>query len=186
MQHQSLPADAVANAPAPQKATMGFSMTDGASISYSLRVAGGADYQYCYRLTKRNMLGLFSRHWGGWVPEEFRRGFNPENVTMVIMNGRRVGYVSVKRDNRGIYIENIQLSSSLHGKGIGTDILKRLLDRYDQDVIRLTTFSDNPARRLYERLGFIVTEREEGTIRMARFPRNQPNRAADARGRAAD
>lgn len=134
------------------------------------------------------MSELFFRHWNGWVPAEFRKAFNPDNVSMVVINGRRVGYLSLKRDDQGLYIENIQLSPSLHGCGIGTDILKHLLDRYDQDVIRLTTFSDNPARRLYERLGFTITESEGGALKMTRFPGKQPSKAnaADARSRAAD
>nr|WP_281179389.1 GNAT family N-acetyltransferase [Sedimenticola selenatireducens] len=117
------------------------------------------------------MHDLFCRHWGGWVPAEFRKGFNPGNVSIVIMNERRVGYLSMKRDDQGIYIENIQLSPFLHGRGMGTEILEQLLKRYDREVIRLTTFSDNPARCLYERLGFIITAREEGILQMARILR---------------
>lgn len=130
-------------------------MTIGARMKYSIRPACDTDYQYCYRLTKRNMFDLFCRHWGGWVSAEFRKDFNPDTVSMVVMNGRRVGYLSVKHDDQGIYIENIQLSPFLHGRGIGTEILEQLLNRHDEEAIRLTTFSDNPARRLYERLGFI-------------------------------
>lgn len=157
-------------------------------MRYSIRPACDADYPYCYRLTKRNMFDLFCRHWGGWVSSEFRKGFDPGNISMVIINGRRAGYLSVKRDEQGIYIENIQLSPLLHGCGIGTDILRQLLERHGQDTIRLTTFSDNPAKRLYERLGFSVTKRERETLRMARLPinlsRQRPNkrmrRSADA------
>lgn len=139
-------------------------------MKYSIRPACDADYQYCYRLTKRNMYDLFCRHWGGWVPAEFRKGFNPDNVSIVIMNERRVGYLSIKPDDQGMYIENIQLSPSLHGRGIGTEILEQLLKRHEREFIRLTTFSDNPARRLYERLGFIITEHRDGTLQMVRLP----------------
>nr|WP_275100322.1 GNAT family N-acetyltransferase [Sedimenticola hydrogenitrophicus] len=130
------------------------------------------------------MFNLFCRHWGGCDSAEFRKGFNPENVSIVVMNGRRVGYLSVKLDDQGVYIENIQLSRFLQGRGTGTEILVQLLNRYGNEIIRLTTFSDNPARRLYERLGFIITEREEGTLRMARLP--DKTNAADAKNRAAD
>ncbi len=154
------------------KRPFGYRIIVGAEMKYSIRPACDADYQYCYRLTKRNMLDLFCRHWGGWVPAEFRKGFNPDNVSMVIMHGRRVGYLSMKCDDQGIYIENLQLSPFLHGRGrgIGTEILEQLLKRYDKEVIRLTTFSDNRARRLYERLGFIITERRMGTLQMERLP----------------
>ena len=139
-------------------------------MKYSIRPSCDADYQYCYRLTKRNMLDLFCRHWGGWDSAEFRKGFNSDNVSMVVMNGRRVGYLSMKLDDQGIYIENLQLSPSMHGRGIGTEILEQLLKRHEREFIRLTTFSDNPARRLYERLGFIITEHRDGTLQMVRLP----------------
>ena len=141
-----------------------------ARVKYLVRSACSSDYKYCYRLTRRNMFALFCRHWGGWVPAEFRKSFNPDNVSMVIMNGRRVGYMSVRRDDQGIYVENIQLSPSLHGKGVGTELLGRLLSLHEEELVRLTTFRDNPARSLYERLGFVVTERDGETLRMARFP----------------
>jgi len=146
-------------------------MKTGAQLEYILRPASEADYQYCYRLTKRNMYDLFCRHWGGWNPSKFRQSFHPENISMIIINGRRVGYLSIKNDDIGIYIDNVQLSPALHGRGIGTDVLGELLNRHKQDTISLTTFTDNPVKRLYERLGFRVTKVEGMTLRMSRIPR---------------
>jgi len=37
--------------------------------------------------------------------------------------------------------------------------------------LRLTTFADNPALRLYERLGFVVYRREGGMLRMLLAPK---------------
>lgn len=141
-------------------------------IKYSLRPAQWADYQYCYKLTKRNMFDFFFRHWGGWNPVEFRKCYKTDRISIVIINGRRFGYLSVRADDQGIYIENIQLSPSLHGRGIGTDILRGLIQQYSHTIISLTTFSDNPAKQLYERLGFIETEHEGKTLRMTKLPIN--------------
>ena len=117
------------------------------------------------------MYDLFCRHWGGWNPSKFRQSFHLENISMIIINGRRVGYLSVKNDDIGIYIDNVQLSPALHGREIGTDVLGELLNRHNQDTISLTTFTDNPVKRLYERLGFRVTKVEGMTLRMSRTPR---------------
>jgi len=141
-------------------------------MKYSLRPAQWEDYQYCYRLTKRNMFDLFSRHWGGWNPIAFRDSFDIEKISIVIVNGRRFGYLSVRTDSHGVYIENIQLSPFLHNHGIGTDILMELLQQHRHDVICLTTFSDNPAKRLYERLDFIEAERKGEILKMKRLPIN--------------
>lgn len=135
-------------------------------INYELRPASVDDYQYCYRLTKRNMHALFCRHWGGWVPSEFKKGFVAKNITMIVIAGRRAGYLSVKTSSEFIYIDNMQLSPRLQRRGLGTKILTHQLTKHSGKRILLTTFDDNPAKKLYERLGFTVTEREGQTVKM--------------------
>ena len=135
--------------------------------NYRLRPATEADYQFCYGLLKQNMFELFSRHWGGWKPDAFRQDFCPANITIVTIEGRDVGYFSLKETETGLYLENIQLLPSFQGKGVGTIILKRILQDNVSKPIELTTFTDNPAIRLYKRLGFDVTGREGETVRMA-------------------
>lgn len=142
---------------------------------YTIRPANPEDYWYCYQLTKTNMLDLFTRHWGGWVPAKFREGFDVAAVSIIVIAGRRVGYSSVKRRPYGLYVDNIQLSRPLQGRGLGTIILKQLIADNPTTDIHLTTFSDNPARRLYDRLGFIVTKRDGDTIRMSRRKTKDPN-----------
>lgn len=139
-------------------------------MEYTLRSATKDDYQYCYRLTRKNMYDLFCRHWGGWVASEFRKGFVVKHITMVIIAGRRSGYFGVKHCPDGKYIDNIQISPAWQGYGIGSDILDRIINDCDQESVRLTTFDDNPARRLYERKGFTVTERHGSTIKMEKQP----------------
>ncbi len=135
-------------------------------MKYELRPARLDDYTYCYRLTKRNMFELFCRHWGGWVPHEFRRGFVIENISMVIIANRRAGYINVIKEPLPVYIVNLQLSPIWQNQGIGTKLLNRLLELYSSDCIQLTTFEDNPAKRLYERMGFVVVEKNGMTVKM--------------------
>lgn len=146
-------------------------------MDYTLRPAIEEDYQYCYRLTKKNMHGLYCRHWGGWVAAEFRNGFVLNNITMVIMAGRRAGYISVKQTPDSIYIDNIQISPAWQGYGIGSAILSRILNGSDKKSVKITAFDDNPAKRLYERMGFSVFERKGMTIRMEKLPNKAQNRA---------
>jgi ribosomal protein S18 acetylase RimI-like enzyme len=151
-------------------------MTICKQTEYSIRPATEADYPYCYRLIKRNMFDLFCHHWGGWGRGAFRKGFDAETVSMVIVNNRRAGYFCLKRIQEGLYLDNIQLSPSIQGRGVGTAILKDILREHSSEMILLTTFSDNPAKHLYERLGFALTERKGATLRMTKFPK-QPNKA---------
>jgi ribosomal protein S18 acetylase RimI-like enzyme len=141
-------------------------------MNYEMRQAAEGDYRYCYTVTKKNMAVFFTRHWGGWAPAAFRRGFNAGNVTMILVAGRRAGYISLRKEENSLYIDNFQLSSPLCGRGIGTRVLTEFLTRHSGQTFRLTTFDDNPAKRLYERLGFVVTERNDMTVKMTRFPDN--------------
>ena len=138
------------------------------SFEYALRRATKDDYEYCYRLTKFNMYWLFCRHWGGWKPSIFKKAFNAKNVNMVIIEGKRAGYLCLKTDSEFIYIENIQLSPYWQGKGLGTSLLNHLINKYPEKRFCLTTFDDNPAKRLYERMGFAIIERSGMTIKMER------------------
>ncbi len=140
-------------------------------MDYELRPATSDDYAYCYRLTKRNMQNLFCKHWGGWVSAEFRKGFVVENIAMVIIAGKRAGYLNIIREPSFIYIDNIQLSPAWQNQGIGTSLLNCLLDTHSGISIRLTTFEDNPAKRLYERMGFVVLARNGMTVKMEKTAR---------------
>ena len=139
-------------------------------MNYELRPATNEDYTYCYLLTKRNMHDLFCRHLGGWKATEFIKGFILANIEIVIVKGRRAGYLSVKQDGASVYIDNIQISPLQQGRGMGTDMLNKLLAQHKEKPVLLSTFEDNPARNLYQRLGFVVMEKNGMTVKMARSP----------------
>jgi len=50
----------------------------------------------------------------------------------------------------------LQVHPSKRGEGIGSILLRHVIDSVGQRSLSLTTRSDNPARRLYERHGFSV------------------------------
>lgn len=115
------------------------------------------------------MYSYFCRHWGGWNPAEFKKSFITDNIKVIIISGKRAGFLSLKVFSESIYIENIQLSPKIHGKGIGTKILKQVFEDNQSKNIELTTFEDNPVKKLYERLGFEVSDKKGMTIKMERI-----------------
>ena len=147
-------------------------------MDYKLRPSTENDYKFCYDLTKKNMHDLFSRHWGGWVDSEFRKGYVTENIQIIMVGSKTAGYFSHKTKGKSVYIDNIQILSSLHGKGLGTLVLRAFLNEHSDLTIRLTTFQDNPAKRLYGRFGFEVVEKNGFTIKMEKIA--QQGAAEDA------
>ena len=142
----------------------------GSQIEYTTRPANESDYHYCYQLTKENMYDLFCRHWGGWVASAFRKDFDVDSTTIIIHNLSRVGYFSLKRNEQRLYLDNLQLSKSFQGQGLGTIILKTILNNNESRQIDLTTFSDNLAVNLYKRFGFVIVDREGFTVHMTKYP----------------
>ncbi|WP_041366632.1 GNAT family N-acetyltransferase [Methylophaga frappieri] len=151
-------------------------------VNYDLRRANEGDYEFCYKLTKQNMYDLFCRHWGGWFDSEFRKGFVADNIQIIRVRDKAIGYFSYVINKDSLYIDNIQLASQFQGQGIGTKLLTDFLTKNQNTVIRLTTFEDNPAKHLYEKLGFKVIVRNGSTIKMEIVPNKslQPTTTASA------
>ena len=79
-------------------------------------------------------------------------------VTLARADGRIVGAVVTNRTGMGGYIpENILVYIAVHGdargRGLGRRLMRAALDAVEGDVA-LHVEPDNPARRLYESLGF--------------------------------
>jgi GNAT superfamily N-acetyltransferase len=79
-------------------------------------------------------------------------------IVIARMNGELVGGLTMLETGMSGFIpENILLfvvvDESMRGKGVGQKIIARALDEAKGDV-KLHVDHDNPARRLYERLGF--------------------------------
>jgi ribosomal protein S18 acetylase RimI-like enzyme len=103
------------------------------------------------------MLDYFTKYWGGWKPEAFRKDFDVKSTKIIFKNNRRVGYYVLKNKEDYFYLENIQISSTLIGKGIGTylmNVIEKEVSQSSIRTIRLQVFKDNPAQRLYEKFRY--------------------------------
>ena len=123
------------------------------------------DYSFCYRLTKRNMLELFIRHWGGWEPGRFRSDFGLDGTRIVRHGSMRIAYFTVREEPKSFYVDNMQVSGRYRGKGLGTRLMGLIEERTVQEGkkrVQLTVFKDNRAIRLYQRLGYRVVQ-DKGT-----------------------
>ncbi|MEW2518535.1 GNAT family N-acetyltransferase [Actinacidiphila alni] len=73
----------------------------------------------------------------------------------------------------GLLLEHFYLAPALHGRGLGSAVLAELLRRADErgDTVRLTVLQGSPARRLYERWGFVREAEDPVDVLMVRTPR---------------
>ena len=87
---------------------------------------------------------------------------------IVMKNGERVGHLKVVRDRDPWELAQIQIAPAHQRCGIGKSLLARLLEdaRSANVGIELVVLKLNPAKHLYERLGFHIVDEEDFVYRM--------------------
>jgi len=75
---------------------------------------------------------------------------------LVLVDGRPVGRLWVAREPAELRLVDISLLPAHRGAGVGTELLRALQQEATTTAkpLRLSVARDNPARRLYARLGF--------------------------------
>jgi len=136
------------------------------------RAAGaddGAFLQDLYRATRQPELALTN-----WSDEQkdafvamqyeaqdhhYRAQYPDAAYDVVIVDGSPAGRISVDRGVDAIALLDICFMPPYRGQGLGTALLRRLQDEAAESgrSLRLHVELGNPAARLYERLGFVVT-----------------------------
>ncbi|MGW1226553.1 N-acetyltransferase family protein [Streptomyces sp. NPDC001478] len=115
-------------------------------------------------------LGRFDEH---RVRARMRDSYAPEHTSVIVVDGRFAGCVTLRPDGDGRCLESFFLDEGLQGRGIGSDVLGTLLARADADrlTVRLTVLQGSAARRLYERHGFVLEREDPVDVFMVRRPR---------------
>ncbi|BAJ02836.1 GNAT family N-acetyltransferase [Shewanella violacea] len=55
----------------------------------------------------------------------------------------------------------IQIHPDFQGQGLGKKVMQQVLTKAKNKAVELTVLKDNPALKLYQRLGFIITGEDE-------------------------
>jgi GNAT superfamily N-acetyltransferase len=101
----------------------------------------------------------------------------------ILLDADPVGRLVLERRPDGIRIVDLAIAPAEQGRGIGTSVLRWVLDEADavRVPVMLHVVADNPARRLYERCGFVPVPGDGIHVLMTCPPTNraaaQPNTA---------
>lgn len=106
------------------------------------------------------------------VRQRLRNGFAPAHTWVIEVGGAFAGCVALRPAEDAHWLEHFYLAPHLQGSGIGTAVLRGLLERCDRDgtLVRLDVLQGSPARRLYERLGFVLETEDPVDVFMVREP----------------
>jgi ribosomal protein S18 acetylase RimI-like enzyme len=102
----------------------------------------------------------------------YREHYHPATFDVIEVDGEPAGRLYVARWEDEIRIIDIALLPEHRGRGIGTALLRALLEEAAEAGKRLSIHVElnNPARRLYERLGFAPVEERAVYVLMEAAP----------------
>lgn len=137
-----------------------------------LRPARPEDFDYCARLyfegvetiIKELNLDMAAQTAG------FRQRWEVTQVRIVTLDGTDIGWLQSFVKDDALFLGQLFVDKSLRGQGIGTELLKGLMEEAASAgrAVTLGVVKTNPALRLYERLGFRITHDDERKFYMRR------------------
>lgn len=91
---------------------------------------------------------------------------------IIVVEGGFAGSVTMRPAEYGRWLEHFYLAPELQGRGLGSAVLRTLLDETDSDgaLVRLNVLQGSAAQRLYERHGFTVEDQDPVDVYMLRQP----------------
>jgi len=130
-------------------------------MRWSLRQATAQDEELLYEAHRAAMRDHVEAVWGWEEVDQrsrFHASFDPDRISVVISSGRVLGLLRVDDRGQELFLASIELAPEARRSGLGSEIIHSVLDEAAQRrvPVRLQVFRQNPARRLYERLGFRV------------------------------
>lgn len=119
------------------------------------------EIKFIYNLKKEVYQKYVEKIYGEWNEENQKKLFNKfmkessKNIELIYLKDKLVGFYNGKtKDDRSFEIGNICIIPEYQNKKIGTAVLKEILfENKDKDIV-LQCFKENPASKLYERMGF--------------------------------
>jgi ribosomal protein S18 acetylase RimI-like enzyme len=96
-----------------------------------------------------------------------------ESTRIIVVSDTDVGMVKLITQTLPWHLRQIQVSPEFQGAGIGRSVLTEILDQAREALapIVLNVLRVNPAKTLYESLGFQVVEENARAYRMEWHPR---------------
>ena len=129
-----------------------------------------ADLEFLWNLHNVALREYVEATWGwdeDWQRRNFIENFDADTGEIITVDGADAGFLSVSERDDEIFLVSIRLLPSFQNRGIGTRLIRDITSRSDKPV-RLRVLKVNPARKLYERLGFSISKDLDTHFEMTR------------------
>jgi ribosomal protein S18 acetylase RimI-like enzyme len=137
-----------------------------------LRPACSDDFRFAWSLYRELMEALTIELLGRWnepgQKQVVERALTQPGTFIIVKDECEAGWVHVVESYDSIYLGQLYLAPPFQNRGIGTAILRELMDKARREAKPLTldVMKNNRSRLLYERLGFRVIGRSEHKLNM--------------------
>ena len=138
---------------------------------YELLEASEHDLPWLFELHKAALGDYVAELWGwddGWQRRHFQDTTDLLNSRIILVGGERAGRLTVEEGDDYLALSYLALFPRWQNRGVGTEVVTDVLQRARSKgkAVKLSVLRSNPALRLYERLGFVVTERDAYRVKM--------------------
>lgn len=136
----------------------------------TLRSATRHDWDFIAFVTEACMRDYVEQTWGQWradSPDDFEADLHQ----IVQCDGIDIGCIALVDESTVLVLKTLYILPSHQNRGIGTALMQRIIEQAESNkkTIHLRVLRVNPARRFYERHGFVVTHSTDERHFMARY-----------------
>ena len=124
--------------------------------------------EFIYQLKKVSYKKYIEEYCGMWDEDAQRKYFEEfidtvkDDTWIIQLDGNNIGFFNGETLKDGGYgIGNICILKEYQRKGIGSKILKDIIDAHKDQDIYIQCFKSNPVISLYKRLGFKIYAQDE-------------------------
>ncbi len=136
------------------------------------RPATAYDFDYCASLYFAGMDGII-RQLGLDMEKQtadFRQRWVVAEVRIITRDGTALGWLQTAAEADALFLKQLFVEVRHQRQGVGTEVMRRLIDEAANAgrAVTLGVVKTNPAKRLYDRLGFHVTHEDNRKFYMRR------------------
>ncbi len=138
---------------------------------YQLRDARTSDFEFLQELHRLTLKPYVAKIWG-WDDRQqeqlLRERFDHSKLKIIQLDQKDIGILQVENRVEVIFLANILLRPENQDQGWGTEIVKNIIESARPLPVTLTVLKPNPAKKFYERLGFVTTDEDDARFFMKR------------------
>ena len=129
---------------------------------YMLRLATESDRDFVLTLWRESLGPYVAPLFGHWDEAAAGRNFAAKQnngLLIIIVDAQAVGVLHMSQEKDWLFLNEVELVSSVRQQGLGTQIMADINAYADTNTmhLELQVLATNPAKRLYERVGFETT-----------------------------